>query len=134
MKGLAAKGLKMSHGKGADKVAEVVGILFMSRTFSHMAHLHTSSYSKHMALNDFYEEILDHADSLAESAQGKFGKLDIPYIDMTGSVAQPGESLEKHLDMIMKAAEGCDGRALNSIVDQIAQLYLEAIYKLKELS
>jgi len=134
MKGLAAKGVKMSKGKGADMVAEVVGILFMSRTYAHMAHLHTSSYSNHIALNDFYDDVLDHADSIAEAAQGKYGKLTIPYIDLVGSVTQPAETLEKHLDMIRKLADGCEGRAINSIVDQIVQLYLEVIYKLRELS
>lgn len=139
MVGLA--GRMKGKGKGADKAAKIVGTMFMSRTFAHMAHLKTSSYNVHMALNEFYEaeddediDVVDLADSLAEVAQGRYGKLDVPFVGLEGSLMQPADALEGHLEMILSEAEGCEGRAMNAIVDQIEELYLGTIYKLRELS
>ncbi len=40
--------------------------LFQSRDFAHFKHLETSSYARHMALNEYYDGIVDHMDALAE--------------------------------------------------------------------
>lgn len=130
--GLAAGGSKMKAGKEA--VAEIVGMLMMSRTYAHMAHLKTESYAKHIALNEFYDAIVGFADSLAEVAQGKYGKLDIPQIAVKGNVDKPIAVLEMHVDDILKLAASCSNGAMKNIVDEIEALYLSTLYKLKELS
>ena len=43
---------------------EYVGTLFQSRNQAHIYHLQTPSYAKHMALNDYYEDIIDIIDDL----------------------------------------------------------------------
>lgn len=144
MEGLAMKGM----GKGVDKekgmlgrkVAEIVSILMADRTYAHLAHLKTSSYSTHMALNDFYDaddeediDVTNLADALAEAAQGKCGKLDIPVGQVGTDLMDPAGHLEKSIEKIHEIAEGCKGRALNAIVDQIDELYLSTIYKIREL-
>lgn len=129
--GLAAGGGKMKKGKEA--VAEIIGIMFMSRDFAHKAHLKTPSYAKYMALNEFYEGIVDFADSMAEVAQGKFGLLDIPSISTKGSVEKPIRGLEMHMDDICELGMYCKTGALKNIVDEIEALYLTTLYKLKEL-
>jgi hypothetical protein len=143
MRGLAGKyeGKEGKKGMMAEKAAEIVGVLFMSRTYAHMAHLATSSYNVHMALNDFYDDesdadfdVTEMADAFAEVAQGKFGKLKVPVVEMTDNVLMPAEGLQNQLDRILELAEGCDGRAMNAIVDQIEELYLGTIYKIKELN
>lgn len=139
MEGLAAGGKKM--GKGMDegkmlmktKTETIVGILMADRTYSHMAHLKTSGYSAHMALGDFYESIGGFIDSFAEVAQGKFGKLDVPVSHVSTELNDSASALESSLEMIWKTADGCDNRALNAILDQIDELYLSTIYKIREL-
>lgn len=119
--------------KEQEKVAKIIGIMMMSRTYSHMAHLKTDSYSKHVALDEFYSGIVDFMDSFAEVAQGLFGKLDIPFTDLKGNIDMPVEGLNSHLTMLTTLAKGCENRALNAIFDEITQLYLTTIYKVKEL-
>lgn len=50
--------------------SQLVGHLFLSRDVAHSVHLNTRSFSKHMALNTFYDEIIDLADKFAEAYQG----------------------------------------------------------------
>jgi hypothetical protein len=40
------------------KAAEFVGLLFLARDVTHSVHLNTRSYSKHKALNIFYDRIM----------------------------------------------------------------------------
>lgn len=137
--GMDKKGMDKEKQMLANKVAEIISILFADRTFAHMAHLKTSSYSTHMALNDFYDseeeeaDVTDLADDLAEAAQGRCGKLDIPVGVVGTNLTMPADHLEASLEKILKISEGCKARALAAIVDDIEELYLSTIYKIREL-
>ena len=54
---------------------EYIGTLMQSRNQAHIFHLQTSSYSKHMALNGYYDGIIGLIDSIVESYQGKYDIL-----------------------------------------------------------
>jgi hypothetical protein len=55
--------------------AELVMRCFHSRTAAHVLHLKSKSYSEHMALHDFYDEIVDLTDAFAEMYQGEYMTL-----------------------------------------------------------
>ena len=55
------------------KAADFVGHLFLARDVTHSVHLNTRSYAKHVALNEFYDAIVDLADKFAEAYQGRHG-------------------------------------------------------------
>lgn len=116
-----------------EAIAKMIGILFMSRTYAHMAHLKTSSFAEHKALNEFYDEIVDLADDLAEATQGKYGKLDIPFIDLKGDVEEPTDAIESHAVMVDNLCKKCDEDWIDNIVQEIQKCYRSTIYKLKEL-
>ena len=121
---------------GMDKTADIakfIGVLMMSRTYAHLAHLKTGSYSAHKALNDLYDGLADLLDSFAEAAQGEFGKLDIPYVNMMGSVDNPSKTVASHLKTLEKLSEGCSNGYLGGIIDAIVALYRSTLYKLNEL-
>jgi len=117
-----------------DALAKMIGLLFMSRTYSHMAHLKTASYSKHKALKGFYEDIVDLADGLAEAVQGLHGKLDIPFMDMKGDVNDPIAGLTAHVQMIDNLSKKCGEDWIDNIVQEIQKLYRSTLYKLRELT
>ena len=58
-----------------SKAADFVGILFLARDVAHSVHLNTRSFSKHTALNIFYDRIIDVADDFAETYQGTHGLI-----------------------------------------------------------
>lgn len=118
---------------GATKVAGIIARVFADRTYAHNAHLKTSSYAAHKALDEFYSDVIDLVDSLAEMAQGKFGKLDIPVGQVSSNLGSPAEVLEASIEATMQDAEGCSNRALSNKIDEIEGLYLSTIYKLREL-
>ena len=47
-------------------IGKLIMELFHARTTAHVLHLRSRSYAQHVALNTFYDEIIDLADTLAE--------------------------------------------------------------------
>lgn len=119
------------------KCSDFVGTLFLARDVAHSVHLNTRSFSKHMALNTFYDEVIELADKFAEAYQGRHGMIG-PIALM--SAKKPGnilEFLQESLDDIEKARyEVCEktDTALQNIIDEIVGLFLSTIYKLKFLA
>jgi hypothetical protein len=131
MAGLAST--NMGRDCGPD-IAKAIGIMFMSRTLSHMSHLQTKSYAEHKALNKFYDEIVDLADDLAEAAQGQYGILDVPFINMSGNIKDPVGMLQGHLRQLEAVMSSVDEDYLISIFQEVQRLYRGTLYKLTNLS
>lgn len=119
------------------KPSDFVGCLFLARDVAHSVHLNTRSFAKHMALNGFYDGIVDLADKFAEAYQGRhglIGPISLMSAKKTGNII---EFLEDQLDEIDKCRyEICDKSetALQNIIDEIVGLYLSTLYKLKFLA
>ena len=115
-------------------IQKTIAVLFHSRELAHRAHLNTSSYSKHVALNVFYDEIVELADKLAEAWMGRNGKKigDIPILQTMEK--DPLKAIKGHLEILEEGRDflGKD-TALQNIMDEIVALYLSTMYKLKEL-
>jgi len=115
-------------------IQQFIGLLFASRDYAHKAHLNTDSYAQHMALNNFYDEIVDLADSLAEAWMGRNAQLigEIPII--TAPKGEPLVVIKRLLDVIQETRDFVSNDSvLSNIIDEIEQLYSSTIYKLKFL-
>ena len=130
MAGLAQEKMKNC---GPD-IAKAIGIMFLSRTMSHMAHLKTKSYATHIALNDFYDGVIDLADNLIEAAQGQYGILDVPFVNASGNVNDPIGMLQGHLKQLETTMSMVDEDYLMNIFQEIQSLYRSTLYKLVNLS
>lgn len=130
MAGLAQEKMKNC---GPD-IAKAIGIMFMSRTLSHMSHLQTKSYAEHKALNKFYDEIVDLVDDLAEAAQGQYGILDVPFVNMSGNIKDPVGMLQGHLKQLEATMSMVDEDYLMNIYQEVQKLYRSTLYKLINLS
>jgi len=119
------------------KAAEFIGLLFLARDVTHSVHLNTRSYSKHVALNIFYERIVGAADDFAEAYQGRhglIGPITLHSVKKTNNVI---EFLEDSLKQIEDARyEVCDksDSSLQQLIDNIIEVYLRTLYKLKFLA
>jgi DNA-binding ferritin-like protein len=119
------------------KAADFVGYFFLARDVTHSVHLNTRSYAKHKALQEFYEGIIDHADKFAEAYQGRkglIGPITLMSAKKTGNVV---EFLEDQLAEIEKCRyEVVDksDSSLQQLIDNIVELYLTTLYKLKFLA
>lgn len=57
--------------------------LFAARDVAHRLHLRTRSFAAHCALGELYDQLVDLADALAESYQGKYGLLNLKACEFT---------------------------------------------------
>ena len=119
------------------KSADFVGVLFLARDVAHSVHLNTRSFSKHSALNTFYDEVIDLADKFAEAYQGRHGLIG-PISLMS---AKKTTNIIEFLEQSLKDIEGmryevCDKNdtPIQNIIDEIVGLYLSTLYKLKFLA
>lgn len=119
------------------KVADFVGLLFLGRDVAHSVHLNTRSFAKHMALQGFYEGIVDLADKFAEAYQGKYGLIGGITLQSAKKTANIVEFLQDQMDEIeanrYKVVDK-DCTALHNIIDEIVGLYLSTLYKLRFLA
>lgn len=107
--------------------------LLNAGTQAHILHLQTKSYAQHVALGDFYDAIVDKADSLIEAYQGKYGivtsypsGLDVP--------KDPIKFITDLSSFVATYRDFCDDSEIQNIVDEIAGLIDSTMYKLKFLS
>lgn len=114
---------------------EIIGLLFQARNVAHKEHLKTKSFAQHMALGDFYDEVIELADKLAEAYQGDEGIMqDIPLFGKDATEAID-DFLVKQVNLIEKLRITASKRtAIQNIIDEIIGLYLSTIYKLRNLS
>ena len=119
------------------KCCDFVGTLFLARDVTHSVHLNTRSFSKHMALNEFYDNIVELADKFAEAYQGRhglIGPISLMSAKKTGNVI---EFLEDSLADIEKMSYDVVDKSdtpLQNIIDEIVGQYLSTLYKLKFLA
>ena len=118
---------------------EYIGTLFQSRNQSHIYHLQTSSYAKHIALNEYYDEIVDIVDSIVESYQGKYEilkgyKMAGTLKDLEGEedIVKYFEGLAKYCEL--KRTKLPQDAFLNNLYDDVDTLIRSTLYKLKRLS
>ena len=119
------------------KAADFVGQLFLARDVAHSVHLNTRSFSKHMALGTFYDEIIDLADAFAEAYQGRHGLMGPITLHSAKKTANIIEFLEDSLKEIEDGRYEVVDKAdmsLQQLIDNIIEIYLRTLYKLRFLA
>jgi len=108
--------------------------LLHSQIQVHVYHLQTKSYSKHKALETFYEKIDDLLDQYIETFQGKYGILqDYKAIDIDNNPENCVEYLKGLQRINNKTKIGYLDSDLDNIKDEINELINRTIYKLENL-
>lgn len=117
--------------------ADFIGTLFLARDVTHSVHLNTRSYAKHVALNEFYDSIVDLADKFAEAYQGRHGLIGPITLMSAKKTTDVIEFLKDSLadieEMRYKVCEK-DDTPLQNIIDEIVGQYLSTLYKLRFLA
>ena len=119
------------------KACDFLGLLFLARDVAHSVHLNTRSYSKHVALNIFYDRIIGAADDFAEAYQGRHGLMGPITLHSAKKTANIIEFLEDSLkeieDCRYEVADNSDS-SLQQLMDHIIEIYLRTLYKLRFLA
>lgn len=116
-------------------IGELISRCFHARTEAHILHLQTRSYAEHVALNEFYDGIVDLADSLAEAYQGmhglikKYGTRQAPAESGVALIEGLADWIDEHRYDCCPAEDSC----LQNIIDEILALCSSSLYKLRFL-
>lgn len=115
---------------------EIIAILFHSRTQAHVFHLQTDSFAQHNALQKYYDAIVGIADGLAESWQGKYGKLNykpVAGLEQYESVEGVISYFEKIVKIIGEKRKDIKESYIQNQIDTAEELIYSTLYLLKEL-
>lgn len=125
--------ISLKDYKNSNNVKNLIQKLFEARQVAHNVHLQTKSYSQHVALNEFYDSVLDHTDEFVESYQGQYGIV-TGYEKIEVSAIQDIETyLEDCAKIFMLGRDSLKDSHLKNIMDEIVSLTYKTLYKLKNL-
>ena len=103
------------------------------RTATHLAHLSAKTYAHHIALGDFYDDMLEAVDKYAEVYMGLetqikgFPTVELPTGDPIGMLEDYLESIKEEVE------EDHDSQALLNILAELEELTARTVYKLRFL-
>ena len=117
---------------------QLVARVFYARNVAQFEHWRASgigSYARHQALGSFYDDVIDALDKLVEAYQGAF--------ELVGTIPAPKTKAEEIQLILMEDADWieknhekvCKGnRAVGNLLDNVTEVYLSTLYKLRNLS
>ena len=116
-----------------ENMAMFAATMLHSATNTHFFHWSTDSFSKHLALGAYYDEIVDLVDDLVEAYMGCYEKIEsFPKVyHLPKDPVAYMDSLKNFVDDARKDLP--QETQLQNIVDEIAQLIDSTLYKLKNL-
>lgn len=126
------KNLKLDLKSSPSKLFST---LLQSSVQVHIYHLQSKSYSEHMALNTFYDEIVGLTDSLIEQYQGKYGIVTV-YPSIQLIVQSPIDyikNLRSFVEVERYTSLKKEDTHLQNITDEIISLIDSTLYKLINL-
>jgi len=115
------------------KIEEFISSLFEIEVNMHIAHLQTTSFSEHKALNEVYVGVVDLRDRFIESYQGKYGVVKGYKSFQIKEAIDPVNYLNNFCIIYEKFRLELTDGYLQQITDDILELLYSAIYKLKTL-
>lgn len=121
----------------SDPVMQFVQCLLHSVTNAHILHFQSLSYSQHMALGAYYDEISDLVDGFVEAFQGKYGLLTKYQADYQLPDNNPVvylTYLKDEVATLRRMPEFPQDSELQNEVDTIANLINSTLYKLRFLA
>jgi hypothetical protein len=114
-------------------INQLTARVFSARNASHRAHLLSKSFSEHMALGAFYDEVIEKIDEVIEVDQGMYGLIgdftveDIKPTDFAKFIREEAMWIELNREKFSKCA------ATLALIDDLTAIYLRTAYKLTNL-
>ena len=117
-------------------IEQLIDKVFLTRGCVHLAHWKTHSYAEHVALGDFYEDLIDGLDKLVEAFQGIFGLVDTDCLSGGDCPKDIIKHITDELTWINNNSTEIthDIATLDNILQELQGSYMKALYKLKNLT
>lgn len=117
-------------------IEQLFGTLQQSVVATWRKHLRTAKYAKHIALNEFYEEMPEKVDALIEAWMGANGRKIKGYENILQSANMNTLTYLKELKKVAKQGYELMGgeKDLEALLDDVVELINSTLYKVKELN
>jgi len=102
-------------------------MLFQSRDMMHIAHLQTTSFAEHKALNGYYDGILDLTDKFSEVYFGRFKRVEI--VIPEAKIMSSAEHL-KEMQQTIDSERNNYPSEIQNIMDEMLALINKTLYLL----
>lgn len=117
-------------------MGEFILTLLHAATNAHILHLQSKSFSEHMALGSFYEELPGLVDAVVEATQGRYDQI-IEYPVSYYAPAKTGleelEMLKDYIDQERHKQTIPQDSEIQNLIDEISALIDSTLYKLRFL-
>lgn len=115
-------------------VADFLSVLRVSSPQVHIFHNQTSSFSEHMALGGYYDDVLDLIDRIAETYTALYGEItgytSHPYNDWV-STDETINYFKALYQYVQTNRSIFKDSFLQNIVDELSELIAQTLFKLK---
>ena len=117
-------------------IEQLFGTLQQSVVSAWRKHLRTAKYAKHIALNEFYEDMPEKVDALIEAWMGANGRKIKGFENILQSANMNTLTYLKELKKVTRQGYELMGEndELTSLLDDIMELINSTLYKVKELN
>jgi len=127
-----------SEASGSNDVSTFISKLLESREMAQVYHWTVKgdmgSHAAHLALQTYYEEVIEFIDDIVEIYQGQYGLIEgYDVIDTTDSKSKDRLDYFKETVEYVKSARKCikaEDTHIHNIVDELIALQYKTIYKL----
>jgi DNA-binding ferritin-like protein len=117
-----------------NEASTFVSVLLHSGTNAHLLHWTTSSFAAHQALGEYYQQIPELVDQLAEAYMGRYGQFTEFPDDYYLPTDDPVEYMEGIKYFVQDSREIMpDDSEIQNLIDEIAQLIDSTLFKLRFL-
>lgn len=127
--------------EGPGSPVSLFSKLFESREMAHIYHLQVNgemgSHAAHVALGEYYDEVLELLDQTIETYQGQYGIID-GYQTIDTAETRTKEKVEYFEELVefvkhARKAISVEDTHLQNIIDEIVALIYRTLYKMRFL-
>lgn len=127
-----ASGFKEEQTEMNNEMPAFTLTLLHAITNTHILHLRANSTATHLALGEFYPQLEELVDSLVESYQGKYGKIEQYGTTYDAPVESPVEYMIGLLEYVVKTRVDIPKDTyIQNIVDEVEQTIAGTLNKLR---
>ena len=123
--------IKNTTTSNSKEVSDLLGHLFSIVSSAHITHIYQKdkSLATHLALEEFYTQIDELSDELAECYEGIYGQIDFTTVgkrfeDCCSSIKQSYDYIEQTRTILKESF-------LQNIIDEIQSIHARTMFKLK---
>jgi hypothetical protein len=113
-------------------ISELAARTFQARNVAHREHWKTQSNSAHVALGAFYDGVIEAIDTIIETYQGMFGRIDAFTVEDPEATDDIVQYLQKEGDWLEEnRAEIANGSTcIENLIDSLTAIYCKTIFLL----